>query len=548
MGRGRRIRGITWGAAFLWALAAPAATYLVGPGRPYANLQAVADFLNPGDVVEVDGNATYPGGVVFERPGTAEAKIVIRGIRVAGNRPVLSGGTNTVTFATPDPDQPEEGASHYVFEGFEITAGSFRGLYHQAHDLTVRDVRVHHCPAHGILGADQGSGSLTLEHVEVDHCGNGSSQHQIYVATDEVHRPGSVFRMVHCYVHDGTGGNNVKSRAERNEIAYNWIEGAFYHELELIGPDPGGAPDGWSEGMAREDSDVVGNVLWKRNDFFVARVGGDATGQSNGRYRFVHNTLVAGTSAVFRIFDGIQSIEMHDNVFFREDGAALNLLRTAEAEWTDGVQIAGRANWVRTGSANVPSQWTGTLYGTDPGLSDLAGGDPRPAAGSPLLDAAETDLAGPSGFPFPDPEFPALFHPPLRAVGLPGQEPPRAFDCSPDVGAYEFPPPVPVVGRLRVEAGGALSWDRAPNVSGYDVVKGDLGLLVASGGDLASSLLACVENGSADTASSDPEAPGPGGAFYYLVRGTPGGTYDSGCPGQAAPRDAGVAASAFACP
>ena len=36
------------------------------------------------------------------------------------------------------------------------------------------------------------------------------------------------------------GGNAVKSRAQRNEIYYNWIEGAVYHELELIGPDPAG--------------------------------------------------------------------------------------------------------------------------------------------------------------------------------------------------------------------------------------------------------------------------------------------------------------------
>src|SRR5512147_2065777 len=34
-----------------------AATYQVGPGRSYTNLQAVAPLLGPGDLVEVDGNA-----------------------------------------------------------------------------------------------------------------------------------------------------------------------------------------------------------------------------------------------------------------------------------------------------------------------------------------------------------------------------------------------------------------------------------------------------------------------------------------------------------
>ncbi len=53
----------------------------------------------------------------------------------------------------------------------------------------------------------------------------GISAHQIYMATDESAHPGSVFRMQFCYMHDGAGGNNVKSRSERNEIYYNWIEG-----------------------------------------------------------------------------------------------------------------------------------------------------------------------------------------------------------------------------------------------------------------------------------------------------------------------------------
>ena len=99
---------------------------------------------------------------------------------------------------------------------------------------------VHDCPRQGILGADNDSGSLTLERVEVHHCGGGTQDHQIYMASDEVAHPGSVFRMQSCWIHDANGGNNVKSRAERNEIYFNWIEGAFYHELELIGPDPSG--------------------------------------------------------------------------------------------------------------------------------------------------------------------------------------------------------------------------------------------------------------------------------------------------------------------
>ena len=267
-------------ATLIVPLAVNAALYQVGPERTYTTLQQVAGFLGPGDVVEVDGNHTYPGGVTFTNPGTADQKIIIRGVAVDGAMPVISGGTNSVAFSTSWP-YSGPGADHYVFEGFEVTGGSSRCIYHQADDLTVRGVVVHDCPAQGILGADQGSGSIVIEYSEIYNCGNGGSQHQIYMATDEVNRPGSVFRLQYSYIHDGNGGNNVKSRSERNEIYYNWIEGAFYHELELIGPDPGGVADGWTESLAREDSDVVGNVLRKTNDrSFITRVGGDGTGQS----------------------------------------------------------------------------------------------------------------------------------------------------------------------------------------------------------------------------------------------------------------------------
>src|SRR5438132_14350050 len=58
------------------------ATYHVGPKREYLNLQAITSELKPGDVVEVDGNATYPGGITFSASGAAGRNITIRGVRV----------------------------------------------------------------------------------------------------------------------------------------------------------------------------------------------------------------------------------------------------------------------------------------------------------------------------------------------------------------------------------------------------------------------------------------------------------------------------------
>jgi len=50
-------------------------------------------------------------------------------------------------------------------------------------------------------------------------------------------------------------------------------------------------------------------------------------------------------------------------------------MSTGEAIWSAGEQIAGSNNWVMSGSTNIPTQWTGTLSGSDPLFTNAAGGD-----------------------------------------------------------------------------------------------------------------------------------------------------------------------------
>src|SRR5437763_12060164 len=106
-----------------------ATTYQVGPKRAHANLQTIAPLLKPGDIVEVDGGVTYPGGITFQTNGTAAEKITVRGIQANGLRPVLAGagevaGGAVVRFL----------GSHCVMEGFDITgnAKTGRGFYNVA--------------------------------------------------------------------------------------------------------------------------------------------------------------------------------------------------------------------------------------------------------------------------------------------------------------------------------------------------------------------------------------------------------------------------------
>lgn len=399
-----------------------ATTYQVGPGKPFRQLGEVAGRLKPGDIVEIDGDATY-SSVAFSKSGTAAAKITLRGVLRNGKRPRIQGGTNTIAL----------NGSHYLLERLDVSGGSSRCIFHHADDVTVRDSVIHDCPAQGILGADTGSGSLTLEQVEVHHCGEGTRKHQIYVATDEEMYPNAVFRMQHCYVHDANGGNNVKSRAGRNEIYFNWIEGATYHELELIGSEE------FAENVLREDSDVVGNVLRKTSGSFVVRIGGDGAGETNGRYRFVNNTIIANaaTKTIFRLFDGLESVEMHNNVFVGVAGRSLTLLRDAEAKWAKGHAIIGGSNnWVPTGM-NTPAQWTNTRSGTNPGFVNASSFDYTPTPTSVLRNAGNEMPTSPAEAPFPNPSSLPLFVPPTRKIEAPRM---RADDGAIDIGAIEMAP------------------------------------------------------------------------------------------------------------
>jgi hypothetical protein len=341
-------------------------------------------------------------------------------VPVNGQRPVLSGGAATLQIQVSD----------IVLDGLELTGGTVC-LRAQADALTFENGVIHGCNT-AVL-AD--GGSLTLDHAEVFANGTGPASSQLNIATDESNYPGAVFRMQFSYVHDAANSRDVLSRAERNELYYNWVEGNT-NELMLVGADAVEFPPP----LAREDSDIVGNVLVHTASTDTAIFGGDSIGASSGRYRFVSNTVLTTTPSpgIIALRDNVESLEADDNAFVATAGTE-KIVFSDDAVWVAGVQISGSNNWVSSTATNIPTTWVGTLSGTSPGFANLATFALTPAAGSPLIDAGTATPHGPAGHELPNGLFPPIFQPPQRRLDGSGVRVLRPIRAPIDVGAFEGP-------------------------------------------------------------------------------------------------------------
>jgi MYXO-CTERM domain-containing protein len=445
--------------SYLFALAllvagggAEAATRSVGPGQTYTSIMDAWNDVQPGDVIEVQGGQTYLGTFLLgsDHSGTADAPITLRGIPVNGQRPILKGigpgmWDNMVVFLNAD---------HFVMESFEVVGNANDTDYclvHGANDVTLRDLVVHDCLHQaGLVSNDEGSGSITVEYSEFYWNGSGETSHQLYMATDQAMFPGSTFRMQYCYVHDGLGGNNVSSRAQRNEIYYNWIEGAYYHELNLIGPDVGGT-------FSPCNSDVVGNVFLKTSSWRIARVGGDAEeNSSDGQYRFVNNTMILApsTTAALTLQYTVASVEMYNNVIVAPT-AGTKLYDIEEQTGTPAVSF-GSNNWISAGMTKVPTAWTGTVMGADPGFVNASMQDFRPAASSPLLGAGTTDTDVGGSSAFPNPLALAAYYPPEHTLLAVDTATARTSVDMPILGALAPSSPAPGPAPMGMGGGPSL--------------------------------------------------------------------------------------------
>jgi hypothetical protein len=317
------------------------------PSAQYATLALLLPSLVPGDIVDVrplaNGQAYPP--VKFRTPGTPSQPIIIRGVRDNGKLPQIKGATDEVGGALKFQE-----SDYVILDSFEITNGANaltpgvdpalreRATYcvsNQAHEVLIRHSRIFDCLNHGIIGNDEGSGSLTLDHVEVTgagcdankpglKCQDDDIKHPVYVATDPDAHPGAVLRIQNSYFHDNIAGETIKTRAQRVEIYNNWIESK---DNQTYKQDRALGLYGYDGASASLDSpinhDVVGNVIVVEGGGSMARFGGDDTGSTFGSTRFVNNTVLLGESygdlnasqPVIRLDGELDALVAHNNIF-----------------------------------------------------------------------------------------------------------------------------------------------------------------------------------------------------------------------------------------
>jgi hypothetical protein len=386
---------------------APANKRVGGTSATHATLAAAVASLEPGDVLDVVGGTH--AAQVFRNAGRADAPIVVRGVVDAqGRRPLIQGVANNTTVLF-------DGSHHVVLDNVEISNGPGVAVAavdscvrNVAHRVTLRRVWVRDCVNHGVLGADAG-GSLTLDRVEVtgsgcspqrgQTCRNGNEKHPVYVATHPRLFPGARFVMTDSVVRANRTGEAVKTRAQRVELRYNWIDssGLGWRALGLFGYD------GEDASLAEPiHHDIVGNVLIARDQASsVARFGGDGTGDTFGCTRMVHNTVLvdgglAAARPLIQLSFGLQGFVAFNNLFstvsVRAAGSPALSMQSAIVREDDTLQWAdaGRPKLLmahnHAPAGSVALRVGGTAYGM--------GTAPSAPSGRTLRDWIAADDAG----------------------------------------------------------------------------------------------------------------------------------------------------------
>ena len=360
------------------AAGARAATYKVSDLDTLERL--CAEEANPGDVIEIQ-----PGTYYLDRPRIAVLRsgepgkpITIRGVREGGRTPTIDASKVNVKrgiFRT------EEGTHDVVFEDLDLcnawgsrfadreTYGHNAGaIYFQGKNQTARRVHAHHNEDGWF--ATHSADNILIENCEIDH--NGTLFEGRHNATHNFYFCAEQQTVRNCYIHHSGEAQNFKSRGGNTTFAYNWVEEDGNYSVEVASGNAGNTL--W-----------IGNVIVKRTtrgrpQRRILGVG-DGTGVAGGTLTLINNTVISTYDDDLYLFTEASStcdVVLINNVFAGPS--------TVFLEQNGKGRITGTNNWFQAGM-DVPDTVENSIFGGDPGFVSVEGGDFRPRAGSPLIDA-----------------------------------------------------------------------------------------------------------------------------------------------------------------
>lgn len=472
--------GATLGAASLATITITddEVVYHVGPGQQFTALAQVPwSTLAPGNIVRIHWRAAaYQEKLLLSARGTAEKPIVVEGVAGPnGEQPVID-GTGAVAAANigyapwfgdvmersivavaRNATQPSAYKPGYlVLANLELTMSGAQNpmpaftkpdgtsttyyasagaifLYGAEH-VTIRDCTIHDTP-NGIVAASGSSESTLTRDVTVDRCwlyhaGKGGSYNGANLLTEGIGLTVQFSRLDRGL--NGSNTANILDRSAGTIVRYNRIEGGA-NLLSLI--EPVSAPALIVADPSFATTHVYGNILrngggdYGTDGSTLIRYGGDWSSAANfrqGTLHFHHNTVIVDSQRwqtnVFSLTQSNATVSAANNVIHRAKSGAgpFNLFSSPRT-------IALGRNWITAGYTlnGTASGGTGlVLTGANPGFSNLATGDLHPAAGSPLVDAAQ---------PLPAGALPVEFEYVTDADG----QPRTTRGAAPDLGALE---------------------------------------------------------------------------------------------------------------
>jgi len=399
-----------------------AETYKVGPAEKVKKVSEVIERLAPGDVIELSGDIT--DSFICRKSGTAEKPIVIRG---------ADGKRAKIDFAKAR-NGIETRGDYWSFENLELANASSRGIFHVSHGIVVRNCYFHD-NNNGIMGADsETTGDILIEYCEFFHNGGGIYAHQMYLAS---WKPGATATVQFNYIHDSTGGVNIKSRMAHNIIRYNWIENAANYECDIVDSDQ--APN--AAALRPMNTEFIGNVVitnTKGNPHHKMNLGSDQPRSpgTEGTFTIANNTFVCRLASdeihMIRFGGKVKEALLYNNIFVAPEVPAFRVLVIENDKAEEGKpgsegrlgRLAGSSNFIASNAVDLPEELKNTVRGKDAGFVDFSKYDFNLAKSSPCIGAG--DIKAPMAARFS----------PVMAKIVAGQEAKRPVGEKMDIGAY----------------------------------------------------------------------------------------------------------------